>query len=154
MKEKPVESVVHDWVSTLPFTQQAVLFCAMRGADGLPKNNNSKFITQFLRGVVLKPAYPNFKTEDDYQPDGFMRCDFRNFFRDMKNFFDDVDTFPHHYFMHLIHACQIVGYNYPQDILIDGAWVSGCFTAFYNKACKSFHMVPETFEAMNKRLSK
>jgi hypothetical protein len=148
MKTQVIESVVHDWVSALPFTQQAVLFCSIRGADGLNKNDPSKYITQFIRGIVLKPAYDGFSPDDDYQPDGFMRCDLQNFNRDAQVFFNDVDTLPHHYYLHLIHAAEIIGYNHP------GSGVQELFSHFYKYACKSFHMQPETKEQLNKRLSK
>jgi hypothetical protein len=148
MKIKAIESVVHDWVSSLPFTQQAVLLLSLRGADGVSKNDRSKFITQFIRGVVLKPAYPGFSSEDDYEPDGFMRCDFQNFVRDANYFHSDVDMLPHHFYLHLIHAAEIIGYSHPDEL------VQANFLAFYNHCCKSFHMIPETREQLFKRLSK
>jgi hypothetical protein len=148
MKSKALESVVHDWVSSLPFTQQAVLFLSLRGADGLSKNDRSKYIVQFIRGVVLKPAYPGFSSNDDYEPDGFMRCDFQNFNRDAQFFFDDVDMLPHHFYLHVIHAAEIIGFSHPDD------FVRANFFSFYNHSCKSFHMMPETREQLYKRLSK
>lgn len=148
MKTEPIQSVVHEWVSHLPFTQQAVLFCAIRGADGVSKNDSSKLITQFIRGIVLHPAYHGFSSDDDYHPDGFMRCDFQNFARDAQLFFDDIDMLPHHFYMHLIHAAEIIAYGHYSEVIAQN------FYDFYFHACKTFHMHIETKEQLYQRLSK
>ena len=148
MKTNEIQSVIHDWVSILPFTQQAVLMCSMRGPDGLNKNHPAKYITQFIRGAVMKPAYPNFNRDDDYHPNGFMRFDWQHFERDAQIFFDDVDQLPHHYYLHLIHACQIIGYSHPDDE------IRLLFEHFYFYACQSFHMRPESKLELFERLKK
>ena len=142
-KVKERESVLEEWVEELPFTQQALLLLATRGADGMPKYNAAKQMVYYLRGVVLKAAYPDF-----YLMDGFMskRID-ESFDKSIDDFFRDTDTYPMHFLMHLIHAYEVVGYSHPDEQT--RFW----FYKFYSKACKAFHMNPETKEELNKRLS-
>lgn len=71
MKIESNESVLHEWVTMLPFTQQALLLLATRGPDNLPKGAPAKQVLHYLRGVVIKPAYPDFDGTD-----GFMNVDY------------------------------------------------------------------------------
>jgi len=162
MKQSTKESVLHDWVMELPFTQQALLMLATRGPDGLPKETPAKLILHYLRGIVFKPAYPDFKGAD-----GFMNIDYGEYtcaqqshndgpdiifeygwkFKKIQNdFFKDVDSYPLHFYMHLIHAAEVIGYHYP-DPKICELWLN-----FYIEACTNFHMCPETKYLLNNRL--
>lgn len=164
MKKENSESVLQFWVTFLPFTQQALLMLALRGPDGLPKHTSAKKILHYLRGVVIKPAYPDFHLED-----GFMCIDYGEnqnneivgikdpsvnelrpfgwkFNKVAKHFFADVDSLPHHFLMHLIHAAEVIGYNHP-DADIASVWCQ-----FYGEACLSFHMIPESKRELNQRL--
>lgn len=141
MKEKPNESVIHDWVTALPFTQQALLMLALRGPDGLPKYTTAKYIIHYLRGAILKPAYPDFKNKD-----GFMNIDYEQFPALVSSFFEDTDIYPMHFLMHIIHAAEVIGYNHPDDA-IGSYWL-----AFYIRCCTAYHMNPETAKQLNKRL--
>lgn len=144
MKTEPKQSAIKEWVFDLPFTQQALLMLALRGPDGLPKNTAAKNVVHFIRGVVLNAAYDNYTGE----PEGFMRADYDNFMPCVHEMFNDMDAYPMHFLMHLIHAGEVIGYNHP-DPTISGLW-----SHFYNVACHNFHMQPETKEKLNKRLSK
>ena len=144
MKTKTKQSVVKDWVSDLPFTQQALLMLSLRGADGMPKHNSAKDVVHFMRDVILHPAYSGYIG----YPEGFMRADYDSFQVIVNNFFKDTDSYPMHFLMHLIHAAEVVGYNHP-DKKIRTYWLS-----FYEYACKSFHMNPESKRQLNSRLSK
>lgn len=147
MKQSANESVVHDWVTTLPFTQQALLMLALRGPDGSPKHSSAKRMLYYLRGIILKPAYPNFNGGLD----GFMTTDYSFFNSDGDKFFSDTDSYPMHFLMHLFHAAEVVGYNYPEqtekELEIKTYWLH-----FYEYACKCFHMSPESKEQLFKRL--
>ncbi len=145
MKKQKKESVVQDWISYLPFTQQAVLLVALRGPDGMTKWNGCKKMTFFIRGVILHAAYPNY---DDSYPESFcfMRCDYNNFNTDLQQFFREVDEMPHHYLMHTLHAAQIIGYKHPDP------YIASLFGEMYLKGCKDFHMNAESVEDMDKRL--
>lgn len=158
----PFESVLHDWVTELPFMQQALLMLATRGPDGLPKETPAKKILHYLRGLVFKPAY-----EDFGKCDGFMNVDYGELayiqkshnndpdiatlfgwkFKEIsQEFFKDVDSYPLHFYMHLVHASEVVGYNYSDEN------VAGLWHMFYKMACRGFHMNPETKEQLNERL--
>lgn len=168
MKTKPNESVLQDWVCTLPFMQQALLMLATRGPDGLPKYTPAKQILHYLRGVVIKPAHESFK-----QCDGFMNVDYgqvqyhtktdgiedpdftrpiagREFgwaFRDAQaRFFNDVDIYPMHFYMHLTHAAEVIGYKHP---ILE---IRACWRDFYFNCCDGLHLNPEHEYALDKRL--
>jgi hypothetical protein len=142
MKTEKKESVLHDWVQELPFTQQALLVMATRGADGLCKNNPAKSILHYLRGTILKPAYPNFTGDCD----GYMRTDYINFNPIVDLFFNDTDIYPMHFLMHLCHAAEVIGYKHP-DETIRIYW-----SEFYFYFCHSLHMKRESKDELNARL--
>jgi hypothetical protein len=144
MKTEQKQSVIKDWVSELPFTQQALLMLSLRGADGLGKYNSTKEVIHFMRDLVLHAAYPNYTGK----PEGFMRADYKNWETVVKHFFNDIDSYPLHFYMHLIHASEVIGYNHPDEDIVQ------CWLSFYNYACHLFHMNPETKEQLNLRLSK
>lgn len=147
MKTKKIESVIHDWVAALPFTQQAVLMCAMRGPDNSEKSDSAKQMTFYLRGIVMKPAYSNDGIMP-YTPGGFMCDDYEAFAGRAKMLIQNHDKYPHHWLMHLIHAYEIVGYKHPNiKTRHDFIW-------FYLRFCMTLHMNPETKSQLNKRLSK
>lgn len=143
MKTKPRESVVKEWVSDLPFTQQALLMLSLRGPDGVPKHSPAKYLLYYIRDVVLHAAYPY---DGEFEKCGFMRADYENFRDAVNAFFDDLDQYPMHFIMHLIHAAEVVGYAHP-DEEIRNHW----FT-FYCYGCKCLHMTPETQYDLYERL--
>lgn len=61
--------------------------------------------------------------------------------------FRSVDELPHHFWLHLVHCSEILGYKHP-DEKIRAYWHD-----FYNRACEDMHMWPETEEQMDLRLS-
>lgn len=141
-KKGKTESVVHEWVSDLPFMQQALLMTAMRGPDGCRKYNAAKNIVKYMRGAVLKPAGEITGNEDS-----FMWINYALFEEYTTEFFFDNDAYPMHFLMHLFHSAQVVGYNHPDDA-IRAAWFR-----FYVLACKSLHMGIENKKDMNKRMA-
>lgn len=145
MKQHDKESVLHDWVTELPFTQQALLMLSMRGPDGLPKNTAAKWLLYYMRDAICKPAY---EYDGLFYPSGFMRHDYDNFTEVAQAFFESVDEYPLHFILHLIHAAEVVGYSHP-DEKIRNHWFD-----FYCYACESFHMHPETRTELFQRLKK
>lgn len=142
-KTKQIESVLHDWVHTLPFQQQALLMTAMRGPDGMHKYCLAKTIVRYLRGVVLKPAGNwNGKNDND-----FMWGDISMLEEYIIAFWRSHDEYPHHFIMHILHSAEVVGYRHPNDRTRE-LW---CY--FYYLGCQSFHMHMETLEQMDARLS-
>src|SRR5690349_10008639 len=112
-KKELKESVLHDWVHTLPFQMQALLLTAMRGPDENNKFNAAKAIIRYLRGVVIKPA-GNWRGEND---NDFMWGDYEEKFDQFcTEFWQDHDEYPHHFIMHLIHCAEVVGYEHPDAL--------------------------------------
>lgn len=146
MKTQLVQSVVKEWVSALPFTQQAVLLCALRGPDGLPKFTAAKDICFYLRGAVLHAAMPEYDKDKSYTGSGFMREDYKNFDQRAEVFFCDTDAYPMHFLMHLMHAAQIIGYKHP-DEEIRNAW-----NYFYTYFVHCLHLRLESEGDMDERL--
>lgn len=148
MKKEKIESVLHDWVHTLPFQQQALLMTGMRGPDGHDKHCHAKAIVRFLRGAVLKPAGDwNGTNNNDFMWGQYKYLHVEIFEQLSQAFFDDHDAYPHHFLMHLIHCAEVVGYKHP-DNEVRSYWLE-----FYMAACDSFHMYPETMEQMDDRLN-
>jgi hypothetical protein len=144
MKNLSKQSVVKDWVLELPFTQQALLMLSLRGPDGCSKYTPAKYICYFIRDVILHAAYPSY--DGSFEPGGFMRNDYDNFAVEVDRFFEDIDGYPMHFLMHLIHASEVIAYNHP-DELIRNNWLK-----FYLVACNNLHMHPETQKELIARL--
>lgn len=143
-KQTLQESVLHDWVQTLPFQMQALLLTAMRGPDENNKYNAAKALIRYLRGVVIKPA----GDWTGYNNNDFMWGEYNKFGTYCEGFFADHDEYPHHFIMHLIHCAEVVGYKHP-DERIKSSWQT-----FYKYACtETFHMNPETEAQMDLRLN-
>lgn len=142
-KTKVIESVLHDWVHTLTFQQQALLMTAMRGPDGAQKHCTAKIIVRYLRGHVLKPA-GDWKGKND---NDFMWGELDVFHGYIRHFWDNHDDYPHHFIMHLLHAAEVVGYKHP-DATVGYYW-----NMFYVMGCRSFHLRPETEKDMDARLN-
>lgn len=139
------ESCLHDWVHRISFQQQALLLTAMRGPDGSEKNNTTKIIIRYIRGVVIKPAGDWDGTNDN----DFMWGEYENarFITAANMFWKDHDHYPHHFIMHLFHCAGIIGYKHPGSIIRAGwHW-------FYIAGCKAFHLRPESEHDMDQRLN-
>lgn len=138
-------SVLKDWVMELGLRHQGVLLTVVRGCDTAPKDDPSKLFTRCIRGVILNchcgdavKAVSSFieKVTDDELVHRF------NAFR--KN----LDHYPHHYVMHVVHAVQIIGYTYPSDDVTRAIWCR-----FYETLCRGLHVPPESPEMMDRRLN-
>lgn len=143
MKTKSTESVIHDWISELPFQQQALLMTGMRGPDNSSKHNIAKFIIRYLRCVVLKPAGNWNQTNNN----NFMWGEWQLFEGYTNDFWDSHDEYPHHFIMHLIHCAEVIAYKHPV-IGMRILWHN-----FYIQACDSMHMQAETEKAFDNRLN-
>lgn len=143
-------SVFPDWMATLPMQQQSVLVLAARGPDGARKHHPCKDVVRAYRACVLKAAYYGRDMALGESADHFMSMDmiaYRSTWgRAVKSFFDSVDELPHHYYLHLAHGAEILGYKHP-DPVIRVRW-----KFFYDKCCDDMHVTPETEEEMDRRL--
>jgi hypothetical protein len=150
-KQKPVigESVQPDWCRLLTFQQQSVLFLASRGPDGIPKDHPVKDIQRALRGCVFKAAFRRRSLDFGERADSFMSLDKMaiEWGLIIDRYFATIDSLPHHYIMHLVHAAEILGYKHPDPE------IRLCWHRFYLFNCDDLHMTPETEEQMDARLN-
>lgn len=137
-------SVVRPWVSELPLRMQAVLLLAMRGPDGVKKENLAKQIVRELRFVVLNPALP--KT-DGTKIDEFMGTQTGHLSLEKAMIFaQEHDEYPHHWLMHLVHAAEIVGQYHP-DTEVQTFW-----WCLYQCMTRALHLNPEDLLQLEARL--
>jgi hypothetical protein len=133
--------VLQDWVSELPLMQQSTLITALRGVDGVGKENPSKKLTRALRSIVCVDAQPD--TEHS-----FMNISNLISTKDLKDFLEDIDPYPIHFVLHLLFAIEIVGYKHPDRK------VRGFYLAAYERIVYALHLNPETEDQLNQRLNK
>lgn len=123
-----MKSVVQEWMNDLTFKQQTVVLSALRGCDGLPKDDAAKKITRFLRGCVLH----NAGTENT----AFMRPEPNK--DDVNAMLRDMDKYPVHYILHLMHAAEIIGFYHPHPTIW---WF---WRDLYHRFADAMHLNPET----------
>jgi hypothetical protein len=128
--------VMKEWTFKLSWKEQTVLISALRGCDGIGKHDISKKIVRRIRNVVLN----NAGTEKGE----FMRSEVTE--QEIYEFSKNIDAYPVHFLLHLIHASEVIGYccNVEKDRKF--------FKEFYNIMVSSFHMIPESKEQMHLRL--
>lgn len=137
-----VNSVLQPWVFTLGLRHQGVLLTAVRGCDTAPKNDASKDLVRCYRAAVL-----NSHCGDSAKAKTFIQAVRTGELKQrMDAYLRNLDHYPHHYNMHLIHAAQIVGYK--GTIVQRHMWED-----FYRRAVKGLHMSTETEWEMDKRLN-
>ena len=95
--------VVHPWLNDLSMKQQTVLLSALRGCDGVAKDDISKKFVRAFRSLILQNAAPG--------KGRFMKDELTD--KDITIFLQAPDVYPMHWLLHFIHAIEIVGYNYP-----------------------------------------
>lgn len=136
------------WMFRLTVQQQSVLLLASRGPDGVAKSHPCKEITRVYRAVVFNAAKFGRPLRHLDEGDTFMSLrPLQRWSEVCRSYFDHVDSLPHHYHLHLMHGCQIIGYKHP-DLSI-----AGPLQLFFYRACDDMHLTPESEEDMDKRLS-
>ncbi len=138
-------SVVQDWLAeNCTWKMQTVLLTSFRGCDGKHKHDHGKMFTRKMRDCILKNAdvtttFMNQESEDyDLTLPGAVDA--------LKVFFDDMDHYPVHWFMHLLHAAEIVGYKHP-DEKIREYWIT-----FYLMGLGELHVGHEPESDLDARL--
>lgn len=133
-------SVVQAWLSRATLKQQTVVLCALRGCDGLPKEDPAKPLVRWLRSLVLRSANPNADPHSfmDVQDSGAAEAAF---------FLHGVDHYPVHWVLHFAHACQIIGMYHPDPAQARNA------ERMYLRLVHQFHMKPESAEENCERLA-
>lgn len=149
-------SAVQKWVSGLSAMQQSVLLSAIRGPDGIAKQHKCKNLIRWYRRCVLVSAFDKEILDNPGDPRGGSfsgpsiseRTD--NWELSMvkvsDDFMDSRDELPFHYFVHFMHASEVLGYKHP-DERIRAFW-----RKLYLRICKALHLQPESEEIMDTRL--
>lgn len=142
--------VTPEWFDDLPMQQQSVMLLGARGPDTVGKFHPCKDVVRAYRATVFKAAYFGRELMWGERADSFMSLDIiadsQHWGNVVNNFFDTVDEVPHHYYLHLVHGTEIIGYKHP-DHKYRVAW-----SDFYLRACDNLHMKPESIFDMDKRL--
>lgn len=129
--------VIKEWAWKLSWKQQAVMLSALRGCDMADKEDPAKPFCRRLRGAILESGGANDNPE-------FMRSDID--LTDIAKFTKQIDRYPVHFLLHIIHAAEVIGFNHPDSNEAE------FWKAFYYNMVQAFHMYPETKEQNDFRL--
>lgn len=159
--------VTQPWVHNLTYMQQSVLLGAVRGPDGFPKYHPVKPVLRWYRRCILISALDGRTLRSPLEEGGgsfigpsfrrvdwSMKVDFRNGItaemavmdRLMDDFMRHMDEMPLHFWNHLRHAFEIVGYKHPDEVI--RMW----FRKQYFRMTHAAHDNPETEEQLDGRL--
>lgn len=153
------KSVWQDWTLKLPFMQQTVLAAAVRGPDGIAKNNPVKNLLRWYRRCILFSAMDKTIlttpyiagggsfTGPSYTPTTLAHNWEENMNEVVDLYISLQDAMPHHFQMHLLHAFEIVGYHHPDEKI--RLW----FYNTYIRLVHTLHLWPESYDELNRRLS-
>lgn len=129
-------SVLQPWLETIPIRMQSTLLLGLRGPDAAAPN--VKKITRWLRGLVFKPGNPaNAREFMGVMPERIAEKDATH---------KELEFFPMHYYSHLMHALEVVGYCHPN------AGVAARASGLFIDMCTLLHLPPETYDDFYARL--
>lgn len=142
-----MQSVLQDWVMELPLREQGTLMTAVRGCDNEAKVWTStgvayspgRRLTAFVRWCFMVPADIR---EVDSQEGAFMMSTPPNPFKA-----SEFGHLPQHWYAHIMHALEIIGYRNPNPIIRDMT------RDLYKAMVHNLHLNIETFNDMVDRLS-
>lgn len=126
-------SVVQEWVNDLPLKLQTALLCAIRGCDGVAREDVIKTLARGIRKMTLLPSRPRV-----IEIGGFMYFDLAELSPAIDNICEDLAKYPTHYVHHLMLACEVLGYFHPIPA------VREAFYYAYNAMVKELNLNPET----------
>ena len=142
--------VLQEWLFDLPYMQQSVLISAVRGPDGFDKDNDTKPLARWFRRSILISAFDDKALNDPYADGGGSFTGpishAKTLDDTLSDYFSKMDSIPLHYYMHFMHAGEIVGYKHPVKE------VREFWNKFYLIAVRKLHLFPETEEQMDSRL--
>lgn len=135
-------SVLQEWVRELPLREQGTLLTGVRGCDLTPKlplESTERQLVAFLRYCFMVCADPR---EIDREPGCFHISRPPASWRA-----SELGHYPQHWYSHLMHCFEIVGYRHPDYDIREMA------TDIYLRLVEGLHLNPESFEEMKERLS-
>ncbi|MBS3089123.1 hypothetical protein J4402_05130 [Candidatus Pacearchaeota archaeon] len=125
--------VLKEWMAELPWKQQSVVLSSLRGPD-TSRPASVKILNRWLRGITQN----NADSSTDY-----MKNLAHPSVGDLQK---DLEYCTMHYYCHLMHAMEIIGYNHPDKEIAETA------RGYYENMVLFLHLNPETKEQLNKRL--
>lgn len=147
-----MKSVLQDWVMEIPLRQQGVLVIALRGPDGVRKEDAAKPLIRTLRGIVMNSGREGgpMKMDTLWASDPFMttyHISYADRWQDtVELFMDSWDSYNIHFLQHLAHAFAVCGIHHPLPDVRQNCWWFYQYTAF------KLHYKPETEEEFSYRL--
>jgi hypothetical protein len=133
------KELLRPWVKELTLQQQSVLVLALRGCDGVPKEDPSKKILRYYRFSVIQNARP-------IHPDNIFMLPDPPTVHVLHEFLSSTDHYPVHWLLHFTHGCEVAGYKH-DDPKIRLFWFK-----LYTDLVSAFHMNAETELEMDNRL--
>ncbi len=137
-----MRSVLQDWVMALPLRYQGTLLTGIRGCDLTPKipgeNPPERDLVAFLRWCVMNPAD---EREVDF-PGAFFQSRPPTSWKPSQ-----FGHYPLHWFSHLMHCYEIIGYEHPTEIVRSIAY------DIYARLVSSLHLNVEDHDQMHERLT-
>jgi len=147
-------NVLQDWVMNISLRQQGVLILALRGPDGVAKEDVAKPIVRALRALVMvsgregKPMDKGVVWRDDpFMQTVLIGADFEDPWKGATNtFYGSIDQYNVHFLQHLWHAFAIAGIHFPDETIRKRCW------NFYLRGMRALHVHPETPKEIVHRL--
>lgn len=129
------QSVVQDWVGTLPFKLQTSMLCAIRGCDGVAREDIMKVVARGIRKMTLLPSRQRVN-----EAGGFMHFEVRDLREAVDKICEDLAKYSTHYVHHILIACETLGYFHPV------ADVREAFYYAYHSMVRELNLYPESKE--------
>lgn len=146
-------SVLQPWVMDLPLRAQGTLLTGVRGCDFAPKDPGQisveRCLVAFFRYCTLTPADPR---EIDV-PNAWFQSRPPEKWKPSQ-----LTHYPLHWYAHLMHCFEVVGYLRPETQSELGTTLGGCEArgmalAIYKKLAEHLHLNIETKEQLLQRLT-
>lgn len=136
-----MSSVTQDWVQELPWKMQSVMLTSTRGPDN-HRYASVKAVNRWIRAQLYHdadPANPFIVHEED-PPD--ILAD--SFVAELQR---DLEYTTVHYYSHVLHTLEIIGYKHPSEDVRDIA------RQLYGILCFELHVIPESISMLEQRLA-
>jgi len=111
------------------------MLCAIRGCDGVAREDKMKVIARGIRKMTLLPSRQRVN-----EPGGFMHFEIGELRRATDSICEDIAKYPTHYIHHVYIACEVLGYFHPvEDVRKE-------FLYTYLAMVRELNLYPETKE--------
>lgn len=134
-------SVLQTWVEGMPIRMQSTLLLGLRGPDSPTPMPHVKAIGRWLRGLTFKPGNPDNVRE-------FMEAKLPERIVEKGPTAKELEFCSQHYYSHLMHALEVVGYMYPYSEGKIGLHALG----LYRDMCRLMHLPMENLDDFEQRL--